>query len=65
MLTYSALALVAGLVLIVTFFVLPLSEEPWLVQQYGKAFEEYCKRVPRFIGVRSFKQKAKISSLQG
>ncbi len=51
--TYSVMALVTGLILIVTFFVLPLSEEPWLKQQYGKSFEDYCKRVPRFIGLRS------------
>ena len=28
----------------------PFTEEPWLLQQYGSAYKEYCKRVPRFIG---------------
>lgn len=32
------------------------SEEPWLRQQYGKTYEDYCKEVPRFIGLRSFKR---------
>jgi len=56
LLTYSYMALAAGLLLILAFRVLPFSEEPWLRQQYGEPFEEYCKQVPRFIGVRSFKR---------
>jgi protein-S-isoprenylcysteine O-methyltransferase Ste14 len=51
----SYLALVTGLFAIFLFLVLPYSEEPWLRQQYGQAFEDYCRMVPRFIGVRTFK----------
>jgi protein-S-isoprenylcysteine O-methyltransferase Ste14 len=53
--TYSFMALVTGTIMIVIFAILPFSEEPWLVQQYGKAYVEYCRRVSRFIGLRSFK----------
>ena len=55
--TYSFMALVAGSIMIVNFVILPLSEEPWLVQQYGKVYVEYCRHVPRFVGLRSFKPK--------
>ena len=53
--TYSFMTLVTGVFLIFLFFIIPFSEEPWLRQQYGEEFEKYCKAVPRFIGVRSFK----------
>ena len=55
--TYSFMALVTGTIMIVIFAILPFSEEPWLIQQYGKAYAEYCRHVPRFIGLRSFKLK--------
>ena len=53
--TYSFMALITGALVTLLFFILPFSEEPWLRQQYGKSYEEYCKKVPRFIGFRSFK----------
>lgn len=53
--TYSFMALATGVLIILLFLVLPFSEEPWLRQQYGEPYIEYCKNVPRFIGVRSFK----------
>jgi len=56
LISYSFMALVAGAILIFSFLILPLSEEPWLRQQYGEPYVEYCKNVPRFIGIRSFKQ---------
>ena len=53
--TSSFMALVTGVFAIILFFIIPLSEEPWLRQQYGKSYEAYCKKVPRFVGFRSFK----------
>ncbi len=58
---YSFMALVTGIFLILLFLILPFSEEPWLKQKYGKQYEEYCKKVPRFIGYRSFKPKTDIN----
>ena len=52
---WSFMALVTGLFAVFLFFIIPFSEEPWLRQQYGKPYEDYCRVVPRFIGIRSFK----------
>ena len=54
---WSFMALATGVFAIFLFFIIPFSEEPWLRQQYGQPYEEYCKMVPRFIGLRSFKPK--------
>jgi protein-S-isoprenylcysteine O-methyltransferase Ste14 len=54
-LTSSFMALVTGIFAIFLFFIIPFSEEPWLRQQYGKSYEDYCKIIPRFVGLRSFK----------
>ena len=53
----SLLVLITGAFAIFLFFIIPLSEEPWLRQQYGMPYEEYCKIVPRFIGVRTLLDK--------
>ena len=53
--TYSFMALVTRAFVILLFFIIPLSEEPWLRQLYGKPYEEYCKTIPRFVSLRSFK----------
>lgn len=55
----SFLALVTGAFAIFLFLILPFSEEPWLRQQYGQAFEDYRRMVPRFIGIRTFKPQIK------
>jgi protein-S-isoprenylcysteine O-methyltransferase Ste14 len=52
---WSIMALVTGIFAIFLFFIVPFSEEPWLRQQYGQPYEDYCRMVPRFIGFRSFK----------
>jgi len=55
LLTASWIALVTGAFAIFLFLIIPFSEEPWLKQQYGKPYIDYCRMVPRFIGIRSFK----------
>ena len=40
---------IAHVLLIVGFVVAPLTEEPWLEEQYGNAYREYRSRVPRFL----------------
>ncbi len=52
----SLMALLTGAFAIFLFFIVPFSEEPWLRQLYGEPYGEYCKNVPRFIDIRSFKQ---------
>jgi protein-S-isoprenylcysteine O-methyltransferase Ste14 len=46
----SWMAAVLALVGIVWFLLAPSAEEPWLHEQYGVAYEEYRKSVPRFLG---------------
>ncbi|MFQ6068864.1 MAG: methyltransferase family protein [Candidatus Bathyarchaeia archaeon] len=60
LITSSFMALITGILVILWFALAPFSEEPWLQQQFGKQYEEYCKKVPRFIGLRSFKFKNNI-----
>ena len=55
--TYSLMALATGILMVILFAILPFSEEPWLIQQYGKAYVEYCRQTPRFVGFRSFNHK--------
>ena len=45
----SAFLWIAHLLLAVVFVVAPLTEEPWLEEQYGDAYREYRRRVPRFL----------------
>jgi len=55
--TGSFEALIIGIVMMLWFVMAPLSEEPWLAQQFGEPYEEYRQNVPRFIGLRSFRLK--------
>ncbi|NKE36388.1 hypothetical protein GWG54_11265 [Natronococcus sp. JC468] len=32
---------------------LPFAEEPWLRERYGRAYERYAARTPRFVGFRT------------
>lgn len=57
LITSSFMALMTGILVILWFALAPFSEEPWLQQQFGKQYEEYCNNVPRFIGLRSFQSK--------
>ena len=40
---------IAHLLLALVFVVAPLTEEPWLEEQYGDEYREYRRRVPRFL----------------
>ena len=40
---------IAHVLLALWFAVAPLTEEPWLEEQYGDAYREYRGRVPRFL----------------
>lgn len=40
---------IAHLLLALWFAIAPLTEEPWLEEQYGDAYREYRGRVPRFL----------------
>lgn len=42
-------AIVVGLAGIAVLIAAPFSEEPWLKDQYGTAFEDYSTRVRRFL----------------
>ena len=37
--------------LIATLLILPLIEEPWLLKQYGKQYEDYMSEVPKYIKI--------------
>jgi protein-S-isoprenylcysteine O-methyltransferase Ste14 len=39
--------------LVVRWLILPLAEEPWLRDQFGRDYEAYVDRVPRFVGLRT------------
>lgn len=45
--------LLPGLLGALLFALWPFSEEPWLRERFGEAYERYCERVPRFF---SFKE---------
>lgn len=49
LLTNSFLSLIVGVFGIFLFIITPFVEEPWLKEVFGKKYEEYCKRVRRFI----------------
>jgi protein-S-isoprenylcysteine O-methyltransferase Ste14 len=51
--TDSAMALAIGGLMMLWFAMAPFSEEPWLRRQFGKEYEDYCRSVPRFVGLRS------------
>ncbi len=45
----SFLTFITGLLGIILFTITPYAEEPWLREQFKKKYEDYCKKVPRFI----------------
>lgn len=47
--TNSILLMITGAFGIFLFIVTPLVEEPWLREEFGVKFDEYCKKVRRFL----------------
>jgi protein-S-isoprenylcysteine O-methyltransferase Ste14 len=50
LITNSLLAAVICALVVLWFLMAPLAEEPWLARQFGERFEDYRRRVPRFLG---------------
>lgn len=46
----STLVVIIGLLAIACLTLTPIAEEPWLAERYGEEYQEYLRRVPRFIG---------------
>lgn len=44
----SLLLIILMVLLLLTVLLLPLVEEPWLLEQYGKNYKNYMKMTPRF-----------------
>lgn len=47
--TNSRKLLVHGILTILIYTLFPFAEEPWLREQYGQCYEEYCEQTPRFV----------------
>jgi protein-S-isoprenylcysteine O-methyltransferase Ste14 len=47
----SIYAYITGTIGIALFILAPFTEEPWLQQQYKGEYDEYCRKVPRFIKI--------------
>lgn len=50
----SAPGLTGALLSCAWFVLLPFVEEPWLREKLGAPYDEYCRHVPRFLGLQSF-----------
>jgi len=51
----TPLAIGMCLPLLALWVVLPVTEEPWLREQYGEDYERYAERVPLFLGLASLR----------
>lgn len=40
------------------FLLAPLTEEPWLHEQFGVEYEDYCRKTPRFLFHKGFRSRA-------
>lgn len=49
LLTAAPLVFLVGAAAIIVLLIAPLAEEPWLRKTYGPPYEQYCKRVRRFL----------------
>ncbi|WP_135306067.1 methyltransferase family protein [Haloarcula amylovorans] len=44
---------VHGFLTVVIYVLFPFAEEPWLREQYGEAYADYCEQTPRFLSRKS------------
>jgi protein-S-isoprenylcysteine O-methyltransferase Ste14 len=50
--TSSGATILAVLVWIIPLVLVPFAEEPWLLQRHGSEYEEYLRKVPRFVSLK-------------
>ena len=50
--TSSEATILAALVWIIPLVLVPFAEEPWLLQRHGSEYEEYLRKVPRFVSLK-------------
>jgi len=50
--TSSGATILAVLVWIVPLVLIPFAEEPWLLRRHGPEYEEYLRKVPRFVSLK-------------
>jgi protein-S-isoprenylcysteine O-methyltransferase Ste14 len=50
--TSSWATILVALVWIVPLLLVPFAEEPWLLQRHGSEYEEYLRKVPRFVWLK-------------
>jgi protein-S-isoprenylcysteine O-methyltransferase Ste14 len=50
--TSSWTTILAALVWIVPLVLVPFAEEPWLLQRHRSEYEEYLRKVPRFVSLK-------------
>lgn len=49
LLSNSLLVTILMCLLVITLLLLPLIEEPWLLEQYGEKYKNYMSKVPRYL----------------
>jgi protein-S-isoprenylcysteine O-methyltransferase Ste14 len=57
--TSSCATIVAAIVWIIPLVLIPFAEEPWLLQRHGSEYEEYLRKVPRFVWLRKGEKQPK------
>ena len=53
----SSLTAIIGFIGILWFLFAPFTEEPLLTELYGEDYVKFCKKVPRFLSLKSFQKK--------